>query len=203
MSPPRPPVAPIVFLLPTAPDYASMLSSKESVANEILAWAKRRIMNNPIGEKELENLLAAARAAGRAEGYAQAKYEMALERARAVIESPQAEKPRVSSEPLAPNTEKLVILQAEAKKIEDSEAYKTRMTVSMTKAIALDYIKNAAPRIVGPSEIKKNSEKNLSVFISYGTLKRAMDGLVEAGEVEQVEPSRWRYKPAVALKSVR
>jgi hypothetical protein len=61
----------------SAPDYASMLSSKESVANEILAWAKRRIMNNPISEKELENLLAAVKAAGRAEGYAQAKYEMA------------------------------------------------------------------------------------------------------------------------------
>jgi len=160
-------------------------------------------MNNPINDKELEGILEAARAAGRAEGYAQAKYEMALERARAVVESPQAEKPIISSSPLASKIEKLETLQAEAEKIEENEVYKTRMTVSMTRAIALDYIKNAAPRIVGPSEIKKNSEKNLKVFISFGTLKRAMDGLIEMGEVEQVEPSRWRYKAAVALKSVR
>ena len=203
---PRPPIAQTAFLLPIVPDYGSMLASKESVAREILAWAKRRIMNNPINEKELEKVLEAARAAGRAEGYAQAKFEMALEIAKTVVELPQAEKPAIPSDILASKAEKLETLQVEAKKAEEEETYKTRATVSMTKAIALDYIKSAAPRIVGPSEIKKNSEKNLGVFISFGTLHRAMVKLVDAGEVEQLEPSRWRYKgrtEIAPLKSVR
>ena len=59
----------------------------------------------------------------------------------------------------------------------------------MTKTIALDYCKSVAPRIVGPSEIKKNSEKAHKIFISFGTLKRAMDAPMEAEEVEQVKIS--------------
>ena len=56
--------------------HASILASKESVSVEIARWAKRRIMNN---KNRLEGLLEIARAAGVAEGYAKAKYEMARE----------------------------------------------------------------------------------------------------------------------------
>ncbi len=163
-------------------------------------------MNNPFSSKELEELLEAARAAGRAEGYAQAKLEMALERVNATAETTKAKQESPASQVTPPHVRKLQELSAEAQRAETDEVYKTRTTVSMTKTIALDYIKSVAPRIVGPSEIKKNSEKTLKVFMSFGTLARAMTVLVEAGEVEQLEPSRWRYKgrsDAIPLKSVK
>lgn len=165
-------------------------------------------MNNSIDTRELEELLEAARAAGRAEGYAQAKFEMARERAKLVAWQPQTEKPVANADVPAPKVEKLESLKAEAQKTEAEEVYKTRTTVTMTKTIALDYLKSVAPRVVGPSEIKKNSEKDLNIFISFGTLKRAMDQLVESGEAEQTEPSRWRYKgrstdAGILLRSVR
>ncbi len=163
-------------------------------------------MNNPISGMELEALLQAARAAGRAEGYAQAKFEMALERAKTVVESSQLETPVAPPTVAASNAEKLEILQAEAKKAEEEEFIRLRVTVSMTRTIALDYLKSVAPRIVGPSEIKKNSEKSLGIFISFGTLQRAMVKLIEAGEIELIEASRWRYKgrpDAITLKSVK
>lgn len=57
-------------------DHASCLKSKESLAAAIVAWAKARIMRRSIDEKELERLFEAVRAAGNAEGYARAKFEM-------------------------------------------------------------------------------------------------------------------------------
>jgi hypothetical protein len=70
----------------------------------------------------------------------------------------------------------------------------------MTKTIALDYLRSVAPQVVGPSEIIKNTKKTQDIFISFGTLKRAIDALIDAGEVEQTEPSRWRFKePAAAV----
>jgi len=151
-------------------------------------------MNKSIGDKELEELLEATRAAGRAEGYAQAKFEMALERAKAAAAAPPT--PASSSDDQMGGQEPKTV---------GGEPYKTRTTVNMTRQIALDYLKSAAPRIVGPSEIKKNSEKKLNVFISFGTLSRAMVSLVESGEVEQIEQSRWRYRghTELPLRSVR
>ena len=101
---------------------------------------------------------------------------------------------QIAEEPTPSKLDKLTDLANQAEKSEDDELYKTRTTVAMTRAIALDYLKTAFPRVVGPSEIKKNSHKVLKVIISFGTLKRAMESLIEAGEVEQIEPSRWRYK---------
>jgi hypothetical protein len=69
------------------PNRAQLLSSRESVAIAVVSWAVKRIMKNAISQNELEELLGAARAAGRAEGYAQAKFEMALERAKATAET--------------------------------------------------------------------------------------------------------------------
>jgi len=166
-------------------------------------------MSNTFNIKELPALLAAARAGGRAEGYAEAKLEMALERANASAEAPEIQKPAENFTPPAQKldvVEKLKQLGSQAEKAEQDTPYTTRTTVAMTKTIALDYAKSVAPRIVGPSEIIKNSKKTLNVFISFGTLKRAMDSLIEAGEIEQTEPSRWKYKgriETVALKSVR
>jgi hypothetical protein len=156
-------------------------------------------MKKSLSENELEELLAAARAAGHAEGYAQAKYEMALQKARTALDSPSPE--QVGEDGI----EKAEILQAQAQGEQEKESYRTRTTVNMTRAIALDYLKGVAPRIVGPSEIKKNSEKSLGVFISFGTLNRAMSALVESGEVEQTEKSRWRYRgrSELPLKSVK
>jgi hypothetical protein len=199
---------PDAFSLPEVSDCALVFHNKESVALAILAWAKRRIMNNSISDKELDELLEAARAAGRAEGYAQAKFEMARQRAKIAVGQIQPEQPAVISDVPASKIEKLEELKATAQKAEEEEGYKTRTTVTMTKTIALDYLKSVAPRIVGPSEIKKNSEKSLNIFISYGTLKRAMDQLVESGDVDQMESSRWRYKgrgtdAGTLLRSVR
>jgi hypothetical protein len=206
VSAPESPDVSAVELLPTVPDYGSLLASRESVATAVVAWAKRRIMNKSISDNELEALLLAARAAGDAEGYARAKFEMALERARAAVEILPANESQILTVEPQSGAEKLEVLKEQAKKAEGEEVYKTRTTVSMTKTIALDYLKNAAPRIVGPSEIKKNSEKALKVFISFGTLSRAMAALVESGHVEQIEASRWKYKgsaEAIPLKSVR
>ncbi len=161
-------------------------------------------MNGSIDEKELERLLQIARAAGDAEGYARAKFEMAVERAKGTLLSGSVADSATPVIPEATKPEKLESLEIEAQKIEDNQAYRTRMTVAMTRATALDYIKSVAPRIVGPAEIKKNSEKNLDVFISYGTLARAMADLVKAGEVEQLESSRWRYTSRAApLRSIK
>src|ERR1035441_5420045 len=78
-----PELATVANVLPNVEKFDLTLASKESVAEAILIWAKWRvrIMNNPLNKKELEQLLEAARAAGRAEGYAQARLEIALERA--------------------------------------------------------------------------------------------------------------------------
>jgi len=155
-------------------------------------------MKSSFTKKELDDLLVATRAAGRAEGYAQAKYEMALERASADASgeppSTNSNTPTVYSDDLLSRAAKVNALTEKAQKAEEENVYKTRTTVTMTRTIALEYIKSVAPRVVGPSEIKKNSEKDLSIFISFGTLKRAMSQLVEMGEVEQIEESRWRAK---------
>jgi len=161
-------------------------------------------MKKTFDQNELDDLLAAVRAAGRAEGYAQAKLELALERASVNAGSlATAERGGVADNPPS-GAEKLEALKEEARKADETEEYKTRTTVTMTKTIALDYIKSVAPRIVGPSEIIKNSKKTLNVFISFGTLNRAMAALVDAGEAEQTEPSRWRYKGVgTTLRSVK
>jgi hypothetical protein len=93
-----------------------MLASKESVTAAIVAWAKRRIMNNPFSSKELEELLEAARAAGRAEGYAQAKLEMALERVNATAETTKAKQESPASQVTPPHVRKLQELSAEAQR---------------------------------------------------------------------------------------
>jgi hypothetical protein len=157
-------------------------------------------MNKSINDNELEAYLRAARAAGDAEGYARAKFEMALEKAKAALESGGTKDDLLKTDITPAKAEKLETLRDEAEKTEKTEPYKTRMTVSMTKAIAIDYLKNTAPRIVGPSEIIKNTKKNLGIFISFGTLNRAMEALVEAGEVELVEKSRWRFKDSAGIE---
>jgi hypothetical protein len=200
---PRLPVVSDVISLPTVPRCDLLLQSSESVAAEIVAWAKRRIMKKPIDEKELESLLQAAKAAGEAIGYARARFEMALERAKEVVEAPNPAAEAAPVEDLKAKTEKLETLKVQADKAEKETSYKTRQTVSMTKQVALDYLKNAAPRIVGPSEIIKNSQKTLGVFISFGTLNRAMAALIEAGDVEELERSRWKYKGSATLRSVK
>jgi hypothetical protein len=43
----------------------------------------------------------------------------------------------------------------------------------------------------------------LNVFISFGTLNRAMALLVDTGEIELTERSRWRFKGRTELRSVR
>jgi hypothetical protein len=209
MSTPESPIVPIAQKDLKSVPLALMVESRESVADAIIRWAakriKRRIMNRSLDEKELERLLQAARAAGDAEGYARAKAEMALEKARETLVTAPVTYEVTPSDSASTKAEKLELFKEEAKKAVENEVYKTRVTVTMTKAIALDYIKSVAPRIVGPSEIKKNSEKNLDVFISFGTLQRAMAKLVTEGEVELIEPSRWRYKGAATapLRSVK
>jgi hypothetical protein len=178
------------------------------VASSVVVEAKGRIMNNLLNDKQLEELLDAARAAGRAEGYAQAQFEFARERARIAVGPPSEAKLSTNPSVAVTKVEKLEVLKAEAEKVNAEAVYTTRTTVTMTKAIALDYLRSVAPRIVGPSEIKKNSEKDLGVFISFGTLKRAIVQLVAAGDVEMLEESRWRYKArgadaGTALRSVR
>lgn len=200
-----PRVALVSSVLPTVEKSALLASSKESVAIEILKWAKRRIkiMNNTYSSKQLEELLEAARAAGRAEGYAQARLEMVLERAKTGQDLPMIQE---TGQDTAARAQKLESLQAQAAKAEEDRPYTTRTTVTMTRTIALDYLKSVAPRVVGPSEIIKNSKKNLGLFISFGTMKRAVEALIESGEVEEIETSRWRYKgrtDSVPLKSVR
>jgi len=157
-------------------------------------------MNKSISDNELEEYLRAARAAGDAEGYARAKFEMALEKAKAVLESGGAKGDLLKTDITTTKGDKLETLRNEAENAEKIEPYKTRMTVSMTKTIALDYLKNAAPRIVGPSEIIKNTKKSMGIFISFGTLNRAMEALIDAGEVELVEKSRWRFKERIGAK---
>lgn len=195
-----------VIVLPGVPNCVSMLASKESVAAAVLIWAKRRVMNKTFNMKELQNLLDASHAAGVAEGYAKAKLEMALERAGVAPESLQHQETDVSADDSPSKAAKLEEIRTQAQKDEEEQIYTTRMTVSMTKTIALDYIKSVAPRVVGPSEIKKNSEKALDVFISFGTLNRAMAILVKDGEAELIEKSRWRYKgraDSLPLRSVK
>jgi hypothetical protein len=196
-------IAPAVTLLPFVSKCSLLAASKESVAIAIATWAKRQLMSNSLNKKQLEELLEATRKAGWAAGYAQAKLEIALAQAGSGGEAPKVEE---ISEEARSRTEKLENLKTQAEEAEEGELYKTRTTVSMTKAIALDYLKSVAPRIIGPSEIIKNSKKKLGVFISFGTLSRAMASLTEGGEVEQIEQSRWRYKlraDAISLKSVK
>jgi len=160
-------------------------------------------MSNSLNKKELEGLLEAARAAGRAEGYAQARLEIALERAGAGGDTPKTQE--TDKEPLFRDL-KLEDVKIRTEKAVEEAPYTTRTTVAMTKTIALDYLKSVTPRVVGPSEIIKNTKKTLNVFISFGTLKRAIEALVDAGEIEQLEPSRWRFKGhtgTASLKSVR
>lgn len=160
-------------------------------------------MANPLTKQELSELLDTARRAGYAEGYAVAKLELALDRVTETKAEPEAERKNDSGRSV---TAKTAELPFQAAKSEEDEPYATRTTLAMTKNIALDYLRNVAPRIVGPTEIKKNSEKALNIFISFGTLKRATEALVHAGEIEQIEPSRWRYKvrtDAAGLRSVK
>ncbi len=183
----------------SATPNSDLTSSKEAVATAILLAAKRRVMAKTLSKKELSDLMTTVRRAGFAEGYAQAKMDMAI----GEVGKGHSEEEASDELDLAPpEPEKLATSTIGAAKAPDDNSYKTRTTVHATKAIALDYIKSAAPRIVGPTEIKKNSEKALSIHISFGTLKRATDALVEAGEIEQVEQSRWRYK-ATGLRFVK
>ena len=190
-----PELAIVAKILPTVENDYLVLASKKSVAEAILIWTKWRvrIMTNPLNKKELEHLLEAARAAGRAEGYAQARLEIALERVGTAGDTPKTQ--QTDEEPLFRDL-KLEDVKIRTEKAEENEPYTTRTTVAMTKTIALDYLKSVAPRIVGPSEIIKNTKKTLNIFISFGTLKRAIEALVEAGQVEQMEPSRWKFKGA-------
>lgn len=195
--------APEMIPHPFVSECIILLASKESVERQVLAWArksiKRRIMTKTLTDKELDDLLAVTKEAGRAAGYAQAKLEMALERAKSGGQAIASTEPVVAAD-------KLEELRVQARKSENKERYKTRQTVSMTKAVALDYLRDVAPQIVGPSEIIKNSKRTMDVFISFGTLNRAMEQLVDSGEVERIERSRWRYKgraDVAPLKSVR
>jgi hypothetical protein len=205
MSTPRFPLVPDVPLLPFVPKHPTLLESKEAVTVEIITWVKRRLMNKTFSQKELDELLAAVRAAGRAEGYAQARIELAMERA-GVVQTPSMTGESVGQAANPPSREeKLETLKEQAREAEAKEEYKTRTTVTMTKTIALDYLRSVAPRLVGPSEIIKNTQKNLNLYISFGTLNRAMSALIETGDVEQTEKSRWRYRgrSELPLKSIR
>jgi hypothetical protein len=168
-------------------------------------------MNNPMTKKELSDLMETVRRAAYAEGYAQAKLdqqklEAALKGIKETGEASNTQETLELDGEAASKGQKLENLRDLAKKNEENELYTTKTTVSMVKAIALDYLREVGPRIVGPTEIIKNSKIKLNVRISFGTLNRAMEALVDAGEVELVEKSRWRFKghPEIAsLKSVR
>lgn len=194
-------VVPTANLLPLVSKYATSAESKGIVATTIHLAAQRRIMAKTLNKKELSDLMLTVRRAGYAEGYAQAKLDMALGE---VDESPLS----AEAQQEADNAPELPIVAPRttptAAPTEDDGLYKTRTTVNTTKAIALDYIRSVAPKIVGPTEIKKNSEKKLNIFISFGTLKRAVVALVEEGLIEQVEESRFRARPdAMGLRSVK
>ena len=194
-------VVPTANLLPFVSKAALNAESKGVVATTIHLAAQRRIMAKTLNKKELSDLMVTVRRAGFAEGYAQAKLDMALGQ---VDEVPALEDTQRESD-VAPE---LPIVTPSATPVtastEGDDLYKTRTTVNTTKAIALDYIKSVAPKIVGPTEIKKNSEKKLNIFISFGTLKRAVVSLVEEGLIEQVEESRYRARPdAISLRSVK
>ncbi len=196
-------IVPGVNVLPTVSEYALRAASKEAVATAVLLATERRIMAKTLSKQELSDLMVTVRRAGFAEGYAQAKMDMALGQM-SEGHTGDNEPDELDLVPLQPKASATATTAAETSK--PDEVYKTRTTVKTTKAIALDYIKSAAPRIVGPTEIKKNSEKALNIFISFGTLKRATEALVKEGEIEQIEESRWRYKgrgSSVELRSVR
>ena len=192
-------VVPTANLLPFVSKAALNAESKRVVATTIHLAAQRRIMAKTLNKKELSDLMVTVRRAGFAEGYAQAKLDMALGQ---VDEVPALEDTQRESD-VAPELP-IVTPSATPASTEGDDLYKTRTTVNTTKAIALDYIKSVAPKIVGPTEIKKNSEKKLNIFISFGTLKRAVVSLVEEGLIEQVEESRYRAHPdAISLRSVK
>ena len=192
-------VVPTANLLPFVSKAALNAESKRVVATTIHLAAQRRIMAKTLNKKELSDLMVTVRRAGFAEGYAQAKLDMALGQA---DEVPALEDTQRESD-VAPELP-IVTPSATPASTEGDDLYKTRTTVNTTKAIALDYIKSVAPKIVGPTEIKKNSEKKLNIFISFGTLKRAVVSLVEEGLIEQVEESRYRAHPdAISLRSVK
>ena len=80
-----------------------------------------------------------------------------------------------------------------------------RTTFNATRALALDYLK-AVSRAVGPTEIIKNTHRTTGTRLTMTTLRRALDDLVHAGDVEQVDNSRWQIKGAarpVPLRPVR
>jgi hypothetical protein len=161
---------------------------------DMLERIKGLLMKSPLGSKELDEYIEAVKKAAYEEGYRRARLDMALGQDISTDPAPERVKRDIDQPRLPLPNERLEALREDARKAGEEQSYTTRTTVAMTKTIALDYLKRSAPRIVGPSEIKKNSEKDLKIFISFGTLKRAMDQLVATGEAEQVEPSRWRYK---------
>ncbi len=197
--------APVTITLPEVSKFALLAISKESVARELLAAAKRRVMTNPLTKKELSDLMDTVRRAGFADGYAQARADQ--EKLDAAM-GRMAETQENFGHPEVPDNAALKakgseVVESQAGKVEEKELYVTRTTVAMVKTIALDYLKSVAPKIVGPTEIIKNSKAKLNVFISFGTLNRAMALLVDTGEIELTERSRWRFKGRTELRSVR
>jgi hypothetical protein len=200
--------APVATILPDVSTADIAAASKRAVAQEILSAAKRRVMANHMTKKELSDLMETVRRAAYADGYAQAKLdqkklEAALADVKETGEAHNTQEMLGLGGETSSREQKLENLRALAGKYDETELYQTKATVSMVKAIALDYLRDAGPRLVGPTEIIKNSKIKLNVRISFGTLNRAMAALIEADEVELVEPSRWRLKSNPDSASVR
>ena len=181
---PKPPVLP----KPPNRDIRVVRRSREAIRNAIKMVKKHGV--SPASQAELKELLEAVRSAGYAEGYAAAKMEAAM-----ALATPAEEEEVAPPRPQEPQ-----------KRLDLSDTpYVSRTTFNATRALALDYLK-AVSRAVGPTEIIKNTHRTTGTRLTMTTLRRALDDLVHAGDVEQVDNSRWQIKGAarpVPLRPVR
>jgi hypothetical protein len=176
----KPPVPPV---LPAPPEYATREVRENRLSDLPVRSALQlvaAVVADPRKQKEFQEYIEAVRRAGFAEGYAAAKMESAL----GGVRSPEKLSKEKVDRPVA--------------------SYISKTPFEITKTLTFDYLREVAPRLVGPTEIVKNVSAG-GTEVAYTTVKRSLDALVKAGSAEKIGAKRWRLRIVTAdsVKPIR
>jgi hypothetical protein len=75
---------------------------------------------------------------------------------------------------------------------DDNVPYVSRTPFGTTKKYTLEYLQGIAPKMAGPTEIIKNTKNKTGITMTYATVARAIDELIDENQVEKADRSRWR-----------
>ena len=70
--------------------------------------------------------------------------------------------------------------------------YVSRTPFGTTKKLTLEYLQSISPRVAGPTEIIKNTKQRTGTAMTFATVGRAIEQLIDEKLVEKTDRSRWR-----------